>query len=44
MAIVNDETMKNQSTVDGIGVVNMWWPQTSIPRNAIAAVDATIAL
>src|SRR3954454_14625636 len=43
-AIANDESMKKASTAIGVGVVNMWCAHTSMPRNAIAAVDAAIAL
>ena len=43
-AIVNDASMKNASTTVGVGVVNMWCAHTSRPRNAIATVDAAIAL
>jgi hypothetical protein len=43
-AIANDEIMKIASTTVAVGVVNMWWPQTSRPRNAIAAVAAAMAL
>ena len=42
-AIVNDDSMKNASTTVAVGVANMWWAQTSRPRNAIATVDAAIA-
>src|SRR5690242_20264041 len=43
-AIANDESMKKASTTIGVGVVNMWCAHTSIPRNAMAAVEAAIAL
>src|SRR5919204_5876131 len=43
-AIANDESMKNASTTIGVGVANMWCAHTSMPRNAMAAVDAAIAL
>ncbi len=38
------ESMKKASTTVLIGVVNMWWAHTSIPRKAIPAVAAAIAL
>src|ERR671917_1956659 len=43
-ATANDESMKNASTTVAVGVANMWWAHTSMPRNAIATVDAAIAL
>src|ERR1041385_6843763 len=43
-AMANDESMKKASTTIGVGVVNMWWAHTSMPRNAMAAVDAAMAL
>ena len=36
--------MKNTSTALESGVANMWWAHTSIDRNAIAMLDAAIAL
>ena len=43
-AITNELSMKNASTTVALGVANMWCAHTSIPRNAIAAVAAAIAL
>ena len=43
-AIVNELSMKNASTTVEVGVVNMWCAHTSMPRKAIATVDAAIAL
>ena len=43
-AIANEESMKKASTTTGVGVANMWCAQTSIPRKAMAAVEAAIAL
>ena len=43
-AIANELSMKNASTTVGVGVVNMWCAQTSMPRNAIATIEAAIAL
>ena len=43
-AIVNEDSMKKASTTVGVGVANMWCAHTSMPRNAIATVDAAIAL
>src|SRR3954447_21308521 len=43
-AIANDDSMKNDRTTVDVGVANMWCAHTSIPRNAIAAVEATMAL
>ena len=36
--------MKKASTTVGVGVANMWCAHTSSPRNAIATVEAAIAL
>ena len=36
--------MKKASTTVAVGVVNMWCAHTSMPRNAMATVDAAIAL
>ena len=41
---VKGVAMKNASTTIGVGVVNMWCAHTSIPRKAMAAVDAAINL
>ncbi len=43
-AIRNEPIMKKMSTNVGLGVANMWWAQTSVPRNAITTVAAAIAL
>ena len=43
-AIRKLESMKNASTTVDIGVANMWCAHTSMPRNAMPAVDAAIAL
>src|SRR3954465_15202849 len=43
-AMANDDSMKNASTTVDVGVANMWCAHTSMPRNAMAAVDAAIAL
>jgi hypothetical protein len=43
-AIAIEESMKNTSTALESGVANMWWAHTSIDRNAIAMLDAAIAL
>src|SRR4051812_49894083 len=43
-AIANEDSMKNASTTVLVGVANMWCAHTSMPRNAMAAVDAAIAL
>ncbi len=43
-AMRNELSMKNASTTVAVGVVNMWCAHTSMPRNAIATVDAAIAL
>ncbi len=43
-AIANELSMKKASTTVAVGVVNMWCAHTSMPRNAIAAVEAAIAL
>src|SRR5688500_18760380 len=43
-AITIELIMKNASTTVAVGEVNMWCAHTSIDRNAMAAVDAAIAL
>ena len=43
-AITIELIMKKASTTVAVGVANMWCAQTSIDRNAIAAVEAAIAL
>ena len=43
-AIMKLESMKNASTTVDIGVENMWCAQTNMPRNAMPAVEAAIAL
>src|SRR4051794_35204764 len=43
-AIANDDSMKNASTTVDSGSANMWCAHTSMPRNAIATVDAATAL
>ena len=43
-AIRKLESMKNASTTVDIGVANMWCAHTSMPRKAMPAVDAAIAL
>ena len=43
-AMVNDESMKKASTTVAVGVANMWCAQTSIPRKAMATVEAAMAL
>ena len=43
-AITIELIMKKASTTVAVGVANMWCAHTSIDRNAIATVDAAIAL
>jgi len=43
-AITKLESMKKASTTVALGVANMWCAQTSMPRKAMAAVAAAIAL
>ena len=43
-AIRKLESMKNASTTVLIGVANMWCAHTSMPRKAMPAVAAAIAL
>src|SRR6188472_1226370 len=43
-AIKKLESMKNARTTVDIGVENMWCAHTSMPRKAMPAVDAAIAL
>src|SRR4051794_34087133 len=43
-AIANEESMKNARTTVDVGVANMWCAHTSMPRNAMAVVDAAIGL
>src|ERR1700722_16499085 len=43
-AIKNELIITNTSTTSGVGVANMWWAHVRKPRNAIATVEAAIAL
>src|SRR5437016_13523906 len=44
MAIASVVTMKAVPTRGFMPLVNMWWPHTRKLRNAMAQIDATIAL
>ncbi len=43
-AMRNELNITNTTTAVGIGAVNMWCAQVRKPRNAIATVEAAIAL
>ena len=43
-AIRNELSITNTRIASGIGAVNMWCAQVRKPRNAIATVEAAIAL
>ena len=43
-AMRNELSITNTSSASGIGAVNMWCAQVRKPRNAIATVEAAIAL
>ena len=43
-AIVNELSITKMRIASGIGAVNMWCAQVRKPRNAMATVDAAIAL
>src|SRR5207237_10919516 len=42
-AITSVDTMKDDPSVGFIPLMNMWWPHTIQPRNAIATIANTIA-